>query len=271
MINIKVKPAPLHRWTGGKTRLIEVLLGFLPENFSRYYEPFVGAGSLFWELHQHTKCYISDAIPDLMSVYQVVREQPQELIDDLKKHVHQKEYYYKLRAVDRSEGFDSWTRVQRASRFLYLQATNYNGLYRVNLDGRCNTPYGDVKDPRICREELIWACHEALQGVDIGCKSYGEVLPEAGDFAYLDPPYYKPKASSIYTPKLFGAEEHLKLKEYCDRLHQRGVKFMLSNSYYPFILDLYSDYSITEVFVGRSISCKADGRKKVSEVIVTNY
>lgn len=283
-ISTNIKAKPFLKWVGGKTQLLPELLARIPSNFSQYFEVFVGGGALFYSLQQGHHGRISilkrailiDINPELTNTYQVVKEKNEELIADLKQHIYEKEYYYQIRNIDRTEEYQSWSDVQRASRFIYLNKTCFNGLYRVNSQGKFNTPIGQYKNPKIIDEINLKACSQALQKAEIITGSFLEVETRVSknDFIYFDPPYAPLNATSNFTgysPKGFDQDMQLSLRHLCDRLHARGIRFMVSNSHAPLILDLYQDYKIELVYGLRAINSKAHRRGKIPEVIITNY
>lgn len=266
---------PFLKWAGGKKQLLPELLARIPEHFERYFEPFIGGGALFFAL-QPQKAVISDINPDLVNVYQVIQSNLGALIQDLKKHPYEKEYFYNLRNLDRSSSCQTWDPIQKASRFIYLNKTCFNGLYRVNSEGHFNTPFGSYKNPTIVDEMNLRACSQALQGVEISVGCFNSVLEKAqkNDFIYFDPPYLPLTDTANFTAYSrdgFDLEMQIKLRDLCLDLDQRGIKFMASNSSAPLILDLYQDFSIELVDATRAINSKVDLRGKIKEVIITNY
>ncbi len=220
---------------------------------------------------------INDANEDLIRVYEVIRDEPADLISLLKKHeaLHSKEYFYQLRGLDRSDAYAALTSVEKAARLLYLNKTCFNGLYRVNARGEFNVPFGRYKHPNIVNEAGILAASESLRGagIHISCKDYKEILAAArpGDFVYLDPPYMPLSASSsftAYTDKGFGYEEQKNLRDACDALRARGIPFIESNSDTPEIRELYKNYDIRQVKARRSINSQGAKRGKIDEVLI---
>jgi DNA adenine methylase len=266
---------PFLKWVGGKRQLLRSLLTRLPHTYQTYFEPFIGGGALYFA-HQPERAYISDINHELINVYLMVAQEVEALIDALSQHVYDKEYFYEIREMDRLEDYASWLPVSRASRFLFLNKTCFNGLYRVNSQGYFNTPFGNYRKPTICDPENLRACSLVLKNTNIGCYSYGEVgkLAKKGDFVYFDPPYAPLNATSNFTGYVkdgFRYEDQVDLKNLCDRLTKKGVLWMLSNSTAPLILDLYQDYNIEKVYASRSINSQGDKRGKIQEVIVRNY
>jgi DNA adenine methylase len=196
---LPVTPRPFVKWAGGKGQLLPELMARVPKRFNCYVEPFVGGGALFFHL-QPEQAVLSDSNPELINLYVVIRDQVEELIEDLGQHVYDREYYYRLRQVDRTPEYDGWSAVEQASRLIYLNKTCYNGLYRVNSKGEFNVPFGRYKNPTILDENTLRACHEALQGVDIECRDFREVWMDLGkgDFVYFDPPYVPVSATAKF-------------------------------------------------------------------------
>lgn len=266
---------PIVKWVGGKRQLMFELLKNMPKSYNRYFEPFIGGGALFFEL-QPENVYISDMNEELINLYSVVRDNVYELISDLNKHEVSKEYFLEIRNLDRTTEYKNLSNVQRASRFIYLNRTCFNGLYRVNSQGQFNVPYGNYKNPRIVDENNLLNCSELLKNTEIKCADFSEILTKVkkGDFVYFDPPYVPLNETSnftSYTKDGFDIDMQFKLREVCDELDSMGVKFMLSNSDTKFVNELYSNYEIKKVFASRAVNANADGRGKITEVLVRNY
>lgn len=269
--------APVLKWVGGKRQLLPEIIKRIPK-FSTYYEPFVGGGAVLFHL-QPKKAVINDVSWELMNVYQVIRDHVDELIDDLKKHKNEEEYFYRIRELDRDmEKYESLSNVEKASRILYLNKTCYNGLFRVNKAGEFNSPFGNYKNPNIVNEPTLRAVSSYFNKADITflCCDYEAALKNIrkGAFVYLDPPYDPVSDSANFTgydKGGFGREEQIRLKSVCDRLDKRGIKFLLSNSATDFILDLYKDYRIEIIQAKRAINCNPNKRGEVDEVLVRNY
>ena len=266
---------PIVKWVGGKRQLMFELLKNMPKPYNRYFEPFIGGGALFFEL-QPENAYISDMNEELINLYSVVRDNVYELISDLKKHEVSKEYFLEIRNLDRTDEYKNLSNAQRASRFIYLNRTCFNGLYRVNSQGQFNVPFGNYKNPRIVDENNLLNCSELLKNTEIKCADFSEILTKVkkGDFVYFDPPYVPLKETSSftsYTKDGFDMDMQFKLREVCDELDSMGVMFMLSNSDTKFVNELYSNYEIKKVFASRAVNANAEGRGKITEVLVRNY
>jgi len=266
---------PIVKWVGGKRQLMFELLNNKPKFYNRYFEPFIGGGALFFEL-QPENAYISDMNEELINLYSVVRDNVYELISDLNKHEVSKEYFLEIRNLDRTDEYKNLSDVQRASRFIYLNRTCFNGLYRVNSQGQFNVPFGNYKNPRIVDENNLLNCSELLKNTEIKCADFSAILTKVkkGDFVYFDPPYVPLNETSSftsYTKDGFDMDMQFKLREVCDELDSMGVMFMLSNSDTKFVNELYSNYEIKKVFASRAVNANAEGRGKITEVLVRNY
>lgn len=272
---LKEETYPIVKWVGGKRQLMFELLKNMPENYNRYFEPFIGGGALFFEL-QPDNAYISDMNEELINLYQVVRDNVDELVADLQKHDISKEYFMEIRNIDRTEEYESWSDIQKASRFIYLNRTCFNGMYRVNSKGEFNVPFGHYKNPRILDENNLINCSKLLQRTEIKHADFSEILKKVkkDDFVYFDPPYVPLSETSSftsYTKDGFDMDMQFKLRDVCDELDTMGVKFLLSNSDTKLVNELYENYNIKKVFASRQINANADGRGKITEVLVRNY
>lgn len=269
---------PFVKWVGGKRQILLDIEKYLPSKFLTYYEPFVGGGALLFHL-QPKNAVINDSNEELINLYTVIKNNPLDLIEDLRKHKNEADYFYTIRGLDRDrEKFLKLTDIERASRIIFLNKTCYNGLFRVNNAGEFNTPFGRYKNPNIVNEITIKAVSSYLNNANILIMNgdFEEALRDVskGDFIYLDPPYDPISDSSSftgYTKGGFGRDEQERLKDLCDQLHAKKAKFLLSNSYTELILNLYKNYKIKEVKAIRSINSDAEKRGQVSEVLIRNY
>lgn len=271
---ISPPPRPFVKWAGGKRQLLDILHAAAPECFGRYYEPFIGGGAfLFSQLPNHAT--ISDANPELINCYQVIRDDAEALIRSLLRHRNEEAYFYDVRAKDLAK----MTAVQRASRFIYLNKTCFNGLYRENSSGQFNAPFGRYQNPKIADKENLRAISRYLQtsDVEIHCGGYQTVLAQAqpGDFVYFDPPYVpltKTASFASYVKGGFGPDHQQALAQTYADLSQRGVRVMLSNSNTRVIHDLYRNFNIRIIHATRAINSRGAKRgKEANEVLVTNY
>ena len=274
--------APVLKWVGGKRQLISDIEPLIPKRISTYVEPFIGGGAILFHL-QPKKAIINDYNQELMNVYQVIKDDSDGLIEVLKKHkvLDSEDYFYEIRSLDRSEDYEKMSDVEKAGRIIYLNKTCFNGLFRVNRAGFFNTPYGKYKDPSIVNEVTIRAISNYFNSANVKFLTgdYKEALKRLrrGAFVYFDPPYMPISSSSNftgYTEIGFDYEKQVELRDECLKLHNKGIKFLQSNSYTPEILELYSDSSVFNIKIvqaKRNINSQSDKRGEISEVLIYNY
>jgi DNA adenine methylase len=270
-LTLSIPPRPFLKWAGGKSRLIAQYQPFLPKTFDTYYEPFLGGGALFFHLRPQ-RAVLSDINPELVNVYTCVRDRVDELIEHLEHHAanHSHEYYYQTRSAEPIAS------IERAARLLYLNKTCFNGLYRVNAQGRFNVPIGRYRNPRICDPALLHAASQVLQSATIHQRSFDQILDGAvssQDFIYFDPPYQPLSLTSNFTSysrDAFTAEHQIQLRDIFTQLAQRKVPSILSNSDCPFIRELYQDFDIQTIQAARAINSHASKRGKINEVLITS-
>ena len=289
---------PFVKWAGGKGNLLQKLEALLPADFDdlqnvTYIEPFVGGGAmLFHMLNNHKnikRVVINDINKDLIRCYQLIKKDPQALIDILypmeqqfyeKGEEDRKAFFYEIRQHYNTLKIHE---DLRAAYFIFLNHTCFNGLYRENGSGSFNVPFGRYKNPKICNVDVIMADHKVLSKVDVICGDYKNIISHLGkgyNFIYLDPPYRPLPGSNNfnqYSKSGFNDKEQEELKTFCDRLSSKDCHWMLSNSD-SFNLDgtsyfecLYKGYFINRVLAPRFINAHADKREKQSEVLITNY
>ena len=273
----EIKIPKFIKWVGGKQQLIEQFKPIFPQKIDRYFEPFLGGGAIaFYILKKYhpKEIILSDLNEELINVYKNIKSNVEPLIEILKdyKEVHDKNVYYKIREQDPTK----LPSIHRAARFIYLNKTCFNGLYRVNSQGKFNVPMGSYKNPKICPEEELREIAQLLNNVKLLVMPFEKIFDYAkeGDFIYFDPPYYplkKGKSFTTYTKENFlDAEQELLAKIY-HQLDQKGCRLMLSNSDTSFIKKLYNKFNINNVRASRMINSKGDGRGKINELVITNY
>jgi DNA adenine methylase len=275
-LTIKASVPSLIKWAGGKKQLLEQFKSFFPKKIERYFEPFVGGGAVaFFVLkYYHPKeTFLSDINEELINLYNVTKNKTDELIELLKelKNKHSEEFFFKIREEDPK----LLSEVKRAGRFIYLNKTCFNGLYRVNSKGGFNVPFGKHANPSVLMEEDLREIAQLLKSAEINHAGFEEVLKYAkkGDFIYFDPPYDPIIKTSFttYTKDKFLEEEQRKLAEVFNELHKRGCLVMLSNSETDLIKELYKDHHINLVQARRMINADGAKRGKINEIVVTNY
>ena len=275
---------PVVKWVGGKTQLLDEINEFMPKEFNRYVEPFLGGAAVLFYIAPD-KALVNDLNSELINMYKTVRNNSNSLMKKLDYHDENisKDYYYKIRELDRLVGLSNLSHIYRASRFIFLNKAGFNGLYRVNSEGYMNVPFGQKKKLNSYDEDNIKTISEFLKVNDIKFfnQDYKKFLldnAKKDDFVYLDPPYDpidETSAFVAYQKNGFGKEQQKELRDVCIELHKRGAKIMLSNSNTPYINELYNEYkdifNIKIVYARRSINSKGNKRGEVEEVIIRNY
>ncbi|MDP4085088.1 MAG: DNA adenine methylase [Bacillota bacterium] len=281
---------PFLKWAGGKRQLLLQFKQIVPEiekirdTNTTYFEPFLGAGAMLFDI-QPRNAVVNDINGELINVYKVIQDKELfgELIDKLEKHrkEHEKrssDYFYEVREWDRKEEFYAQkSDVEKAGRFIFLNKTCFNGLYRVNSKGKFNVPYGKYKKPEIVNKDVLDEVHKYLinNNVDFRYMSFEKVVENAkpGDVVYFDPPYdplNKTSSFTSYAQEGFGEKEQYLLRDVFTDLNKNGCKVLLSNSDTPFIRDIYQEFAhrIVTVKANRAINSKAEGRGKIKEVLI---
>jgi DNA adenine methylase len=272
---------PFIKYCGGKTKLLPYIIENLPnKEFKNYFEPFIGGGSVLFEFLSKELAYncnryytISDINESLMNCYEVIKSNVEELIVELNKDIYLNEYnyYYARRKRYNEIKFEETNLVEKAALFIYLNKCGYNGMYRENSQGGFNIPFGKMKNPKICDEPVLRKASESLNKVHIECCEYSSILEltNTDDFVYLDPPYHG--TFTDYTNNKFAEDEQNKLKQFVDKLTEKGVYVMLSNSATDFIKDLYKDYKQINLTTKYSLGGKGANRGNKQELLVVNY
>ena len=277
---------PFVKWAGGKTQLLVKLDSFIPAQFSRYFEPFVGGGALFCYLTSNKNrkftAYLSDINSELINSYLAIKDNVQKLIILLTQHEIEynkapEEYYYKLRDNYNIRSYSD--RIERAAQFITLNKTCFNGLYRVNKQGLFNVPLGKYENPLICDSDNLRNVSLALNHSNtiIQVSDYKKILLENAkevDFIYLDPPYSPVSSTAYFTNYTcfgFDNQDQKQLLDAFTKLDDRGCKVLLTNSDTQFIKNLYSDFAIVEVNAIRAINSKGSKRAGHKELIICNY
>ncbi|MDR1910769.1 MAG: DNA adenine methylase [Helicobacteraceae bacterium] len=270
--------APVLKWVGGKRQLLDALRPLLPKEITTYCEPFVGGGALLFQL-QPTTAFINDINAELINVYQAIKDDVENLINALQEFKNEENMFYSVRDWDRNKKeYASLSDIKKAARILYLNKTCYNGLFRVNSAGEFNAPFGNHRNPNIVNAPTLRAVSAYFNSADVRLTSidYAEVLKELPKdaFVYLDPPYDPVSDTSSFTGYAKGGftrDDQIRLRECCDELNSRGLKFMLSNSATDFIKEQYAAYHITIARAKRAINSDSTKRGEINEVAVRNY
>ena len=266
---ILVQAKPILKWAGGKTQMLGDLIPKVPTSYGRYIEPFFGGGAMFFAL-QPENAVVADSNPELINMYRQVADHVDDVINYLKEYENTSEMFYAVRSLE----WTSLPKAEAAARTIFLNKTCFNGLYRVNKQGRFNVPFGKYKNPKICDEDGLRAASEVLKKAEILCGDYLLVLEhyaQPGDFVFLDPPYLPTSEYSDfkrYTKEQFYEEDHVELAKMIMTLHERGCHVILTNSNHPLVHELYAPFTIDVIQTKRYISCNGSTRKG-EDVIVT--
>jgi len=277
--NIKtIKAKPFIKWVWWKRQLISQFEKLYPKEFNNYFEPFLWGWAIFFNL-QREKSFLSDVNEELINVYKTIKTKPKKLIAFLESLEYSKEKFLELRFWDREEwGLQKYSNIERAARFIYLNRTCFNGLYRVNSKWQFNVPFWKHTNPDFVQKENILNTSKLLNKTkaEIKLQSFEKVLTKAKkwDFVYFDPPYDVLSTSANFTSydkSWFWRDMQKKLANIFNKLHKKWVNVMLSNHNTPFIRELYKDFNFTIVKATRMINSKWSWRGNIEEVVVRNY
>lgn len=262
-------PRPFLRWAGSKQRLLRQIVPRLPDSFGTYYEPFLGAGSLFFLLEPRS-AILSDSNLDLMRTYRAVRDNPKAILRHLADYDPlDRDAYYRVRDSHFSDRFQS------AAQFIYLNRACWNGLYRVNSKGQFNVPYGAPSSANIIDANVLLACSSALNnpGVELLHSDFETAVGSsvAGDFIFLDPPYvtgHNNNGFIDYNEKLFSWTDQDRLAKKASELQQAGRNVLVTNAYHPDLLDLYPRFNFDVLSRHSTLAGKGSCRKPIEEVLL---
>jgi DNA adenine methylase len=258
------------KWVGSKQGVLTELLRRRPPGFTRYFEPMVGSGVLFLGLKPRA-AVLGDANPELMLCYEVIRDQVDALLQVLREHRNTAEHYHAVRA----QAPEVLSQIERAARFIFLNKTCFNGLYRVNRRGRFNVPYGRNLWANFTDEGVLRRVSQCLKGAELRGGDFADICADAaeGDFVYFDPPYITRRAARIirYQPGSFYEADHRRLARYVRELDMRGCFVMVSNSEHPLVLKLYQGFRIDSLDVRRKVNADATARGGWRELLIRNF
>jgi len=295
---------PFLKWAGGKTQLLGQFDGFFPEELKenkieKYFEPFIGSGAVFFHILQDysiKKSFINDSNEELIHVYQVIKNDVNNLIETLKKikehyfnlsESKRPDYYYQVRKdYNKNKSNNkiySKTWILKAAQLIFLNKTCFNGLFRINNKGEFNVPFGKYRNPKILDKENLIAVSLLLQNVIIEAKDFTVIRNKVDkdSFVYFDPPYRPISPTSnftSYTKDNFSERDQLRLAKLFKELDKTGAKLMLSNSdpnngnhNGNFFETIYKGFNIYRVNAKRMINCDASKRGHIKELVITNY
>ena len=289
---------PFLKWAGGKSQLINTFDEMLPEELKNgevdtYIEPFVGGGAMLFHILQKydiKKAYINDINKELINCYRCLKANVLEVVNHLKllekdylESQDRTKYFYKVRNRYNEIHLNGHLDYEKCADFIFLNKTCFNGLYRVNKEGKFNVPHGKYKNPLICDENNLMLCSKLLQKVVITFGSYEQVLNNANEktFIYFDPPYRPLVENSSFTSydkSGFNDDDQIQLANNYKLLNEKKCVLMLSNSdpkntnkEDDFFDNLYNGFYIERVYAKRMINCQASKRGNVTEIVVMNY
>ncbi len=256
-----IQAKPFVKWVWWKRQLIKQFEKLFPEEFNNYFEPFLWGWAVFFNL-QKKQSFLSDINEELINLYQIIQTKPQKLIEFLEKQEISKKRFLEIRSWDREENWnEKYNKIERAGRFMYLNRTCFNGLYRVNSKWEFNVPFWKYKNPDIVQKENILNASKLLNKTkaEIKLQSFEQVLEKAKkwDFVYFDPPYDVLTESANFTSydkSWFWQDMQRKLAEVCKKLDKKWVKFMLSNHNTPFIREIYKWFKFEIVKARRNVN-----------------
>lgn len=270
---------PFLNWVGGKTPIIELLLQNIPKKFKNYYEPFIGSGKLLLTIEPNQKIVINDINTQLVNTYEVIKNYPQQLIENLipfEGKNTESEYYTYRDIYNEQPNSNETNKINQAAIFLYLMHANYRGLYRVNKKGKFNVPYGNRPkcEFRIDYKNILDISKLLNNNSEIMCGNFVDALTlcEKEDFVYLDPPYYN--SYNQYDKNKFDEADFKELKRIFVELTERECFVLLSNSDDPYIIDMFKEYEIAYINTTNNITAKSEKPNKESkrgEVLIKNY
>ena len=291
---------PFVKWAGGKTSLIPQITKYFPfelrnGKIEKYIEPFVGGGAVLIDILQKydvKQAYAFDINKDLINCYNVIKYKVEDLIQKLDKKekeflplriYERQKYFYDIRTKYNSYFLNAELDAERASEFIFLNRTCFNGLYRVNKSGKFNVPFGKYKNPTICDSRNLSNLSILFKNTIFKYGDYkeSESLIDENTFVYFDPPYRPLSVTSgftSYTKEDFNDENQKELAKYYNKLNVKNAKLMLSNSNPKntdenddFFENIYKGFNINEVSAKRMINSNAKGRGEISELLITNY
>lgn len=274
------KILPPISWHGGKRRISKEIIKKLKYTDEIYVEPFLGMGSIFLELKPQ-RAIINDLNPGVINLFKTIKNNVKELIEITQYHEKNKskEYYYKLRNIDRTEEYNKLTDVEKSARIIFLTKNSFSQMYRINSKGQFNTSYGGEFINRKLNVDNLIEISKYLNSIDL--QIYNEdfynvvnrILKTNNKFIfYFDPPYYSDDSEifTYYTTNKFNLEKQKELKYLCDKINDKNLKFVLSNNDCNTIRELYSEYYINKINIFRSLNNKSEKKKKVNELIINN-
>jgi DNA adenine methylase len=268
--NMEIKPKPFIKWAGGKNWLTNRIDNFLPKKYNNYHELFLGGAAIFFHIQPKNHSFLSDLNLELINTYEQIKKNPQKVIEHLERLDVNKENYYKIRATDLTD------LTYNAARFIFLNKSCYNGIYRVNASGKFNVPYGHNSNVKIYDKNNLLAINTALKNTTLNTQDFENGLDkiEKYDLIFIDPPYtvaHNNNGFIEYNKKIFMWEDQERLADFVNRLNKKGAYYILTNAVHESIVDLYK-YLGKRYELGRysTIASQIEKRRKITEYLITN-
>ena len=266
----RIEPKPFLRWAGGKNWLVKYLERSLTDfTFNNYHEPFLGGASLFLFFRPQNTSYLCDVNTDLIETYAIVRDHVERLISEMQNYCNDEDFYYSLR----NEKFRS--KIKRAAKFIYLNQTSFNGIYRVNLDGVYNVPYG-FRSKNFLDADNLRLVSKALRGVHLSSNDFNSTMEfvKKGDLVFLDPPYtvsHNNNGFIKYNQKLFSLEDQYRLAKYIESIKKKGAYYILTNAAHSKIAEIFEQIGSKIKLTRASLIGGTNAQRgHISEYLFTN-
>lgn len=257
------------RWAGSKKQLLPHLTPYYSNNYKRYVEPFAGSACLFFQI-QPSKAMLGDINSELISTYRDVKYRAPKVISSLRKMKKGKQRYLDLRKKDPT----TLTSPTQAARFIYLNRFCFNGLYRTNLSGEFNVPYGGEKAGNLPTTEALKNCSRTLKGAKLVSGDFEKVLEQvkAGDFVYMDPPFFveSRRVFKEYNGSIFSSKDLKRLRRWLEKLDRMNVAFLVSYAKCKEAKFLSKGYNTREITANRSIAGFSKDRRSAKELLISN-
>lgn len=263
--------SPFLKWAGGKRWLASAHSELLPNKYKRYYEVFLGSGAVFFSMRPR-EATLSDINEELIECYSVLRDDWQNVVERLQFHHrhHSNDYYYKIRNTKPR------LPTNRAARFIYLNRTCWNGLYRVNLKGEFNVPVG-TKTNVLLGADNFKELSAFLNKTELLVADFERVIDKArsGDFIFADPPYtvkHNFNGFVKYNEKIFRWEDQIRLRDSLVRAKDRGCLILLTNANHPSVIELYeNDFELISLKRRSVIAANSINRGVYEELVVKSF
>lgn len=264
-LGLSATPRPFLRWAGSKRALLPHIVEALPSSYGAYHEPFLGSGSLFFLLRPE-RAFLGDSCPELIQTFDAVRDNVGAVLRYLRPLKPNRALFYKIRSNRSTAPF------KRAAEFIYLNKTCWNGLYRVNSEGKFNVPYGLPKTANVIDETNIRACGAALSGANLHICDFESALKrvQRGDLVFLDPPYvtrHNNNGFIDYNERLFSWADQVRLARCAHDLADRGAHVLVTNAFHSDVIDLYNDFNLIPINRASTLASNAAKRSRVTEAL----